>query len=390
MRFLAVVGACLPLISGSPVDISRSDLSVRDIIKYEPLCGVVGSKPNPIVTKSLKCRLVDCRELCSATSNCESYGKSRTQCLLFSSRAAESFRDDASSPFILYDLACPEITSSTAAVLPETTASLTASLTSESGVTMSSDATTLSELPSTPTTELGAETSSESTSATASESSPTTVMASETTTAESTDLDDITSTAVTLTTSVITTSAEAETTTTAEGSTTVAGPSIPTFGILRMENTDGSTLGYVSEDLPLRMYGPQSAALKFHIPALEEGSTSQLDLVHANPGGQDDGLTRLCGVPGFHNQNADLGLTSYHYAFISASVSLQHLREAHHPLSITRSDAVVLRTTLISPWPLNQPFGRLTQIHLKSPQHGSTRTDLPLPQLYLSKNRQNG
>jgi hypothetical protein len=149
-----------------------------------------------------------------------------------------------------------------------------------------------------------------------------TVMASETSTAESTGLDDIISTPVTHTTSVETTSVESQPTTTAEGSTTVISPSIPTFGILRLENLDGSAVGYLSgNDLPLRLSGPKSAALELQIPALEEGSTSQLDLVHANPGGQDNGLTRLCGVQGFHNQNADFASASYQY--VSRSFELE-------------------------------------------------------------------
>ncbi|KAF5565729.1 hypothetical protein FPHYL_4130 [Fusarium phyllophilum] len=129
MRFLAFLSVCLPLISGSPVDTSRSDLSPRVVTSTEqPSCGVVGHKPDPMLTRSRKCRLVDCRELCSVVTGCQSYAESSARCLLFSPPVSEGFQQDPTSLYTLYDLDCSMPMYSTTETLPESTNGATTGL----------------------------------------------------------------------------------------------------------------------------------------------------------------------------------------------------------------------------------------------------------------------
>ncbi|PNP81156.1 hypothetical protein FNYG_05623 [Fusarium nygamai] len=264
MRFLAFVGVCLPLISGSPVDNSRSDLSPRVVTSIEkPSCGVVGYKPDPLLSRSRKCRLVDCRELCSVITGCQSHAESSARCLLFSSPAAEGFQQDSTSPYTVYDLSCSMTTPSTTETLPETTNSANTGV-STSGTEV---ATTSNAQPSstaaTFTTELSTELASASFSTFSEPITATTTGL--TTDAESLSVSvssDVTSTAIAL-------SANTETTTTADATTTTVGEptttssSSPTLYIIRLVNPDESTFGYVSSTLDHnRLYGSRADALE--------------------------------------------------------------------------------------------------------------------------------
>ncbi|KAF5555889.1 hypothetical protein FMEXI_1356 [Fusarium mexicanum] len=284
MRFLTFAGVCLPLISGLPVDISLPELSPRLVTSTEqPSCGVVGHKPDPVLTKSRKCRLVNCRELCSAITGCQSYAESSARCLLFSSPAAEGFQPDSTSPFTLYDLEFSIPTSSTTETPPEATDSATIGLpTSGTEVASTSNA-----QPSSTATTFATDINAESASASLSR--------------------DVTPTAITHTLDTATTSTGDETTTTA-GETTTASLSTPTVYIIRLVNPDESTFGYVSSTIDFnRLSGPREKALEIQISAPEPGATSHLDIVHAETFG---GLTRLCAIQSTHNTNADLGSDS--------------------------------------------------------------------------------
>ncbi|KAG7425477.1 hypothetical protein Forpi1262_v013332 [Fusarium oxysporum f. sp. raphani] len=298
MRSLVFVGVCLPLISGSPVDIPRSDLSPRLVTSIEQAsCGVVGYKPDPILTRSLKCRLVDCQELCSATAGCQSYAQSSARCLLFSSPVAEGFQQDSTSPFTYYDIDCSTPMTSSTETLPEFTDSVTTEL-STSGTEVTA---TSNPLPSSTTATCITEISTELTSAYP-ESASTSVSS------------DITSTAITLRSNTETTTT-GDATTIAAGESTTATSSTPTVYIIRLVNPDESTFGYVSTAPGHnRLSGPKEEALEIRISAPEPGATSQLDFVHAETFG---GLTRLCAVQSTHNANADLGPDSSFYNYLS-------------------------------------------------------------------------
>ncbi|KAJ4050282.1 PAN/Apple domain [Fusarium oxysporum f. sp. vasinfectum] len=298
MRSLVFVGVCLPLISGSPVDIPRSDLSPRLVTSIEQAsCGVVGYKPDPILTRSLKCRLVDCQELCSATAGCQSYAQSSAGCLLFSSPVAEGFQQDSTSPFTYYDIDCSTPMTSSTETLPEFTDSVTTEL-STSGTEVTA---TSNPLPSSTTATCITEISTELTSAYP-ESASTSVSS------------DITSTAITLRSNTETTTT-GDATTIAAGESTTATSSTPTVYIIRLVNPDESTFGYVSTAPGHnRLSGPKEEALEIRISAPEPGATSQLDFVHAETFG---GLTRLCAVQSTHNANADLGPDSSFYNYLS-------------------------------------------------------------------------
>ncbi|KAJ4241125.1 hypothetical protein NW760_001414 [Fusarium oxysporum] len=298
MRSLVFVGVCLPLISGSPVDIPRSDLSPRLVTSIEQAsCGVVGYKPDPILTRSLKCRLVDCQELCSATAGCQSYAQSSARCRLFSSPVAEGFQQDSTSPFTYYDIDCSTPMTSSTETLPEFTDSVTTEL-STSGTEVTA---TSNPLPSSTTATCITEISTELTSAYP-ESASTSVSS------------DITSTAITLRSNTETTTT-GDATTIAAGESTTATSSTPTVYIIRLVNPDESTFGYVSTAPGHnRLSGPKEEALEIRISAPEPGATSQLDFVHAETFG---GLTRLCAVQSTHNANADLGPDSSFYNYLS-------------------------------------------------------------------------
>ncbi|EWY83741.1 hypothetical protein FOYG_13534 [Fusarium oxysporum NRRL 32931] len=247
MRSLVFVGVCLPLISGSPVDIPRSDLSPRLVTSIEQAsCGVVGYKPDPILTRSLKCSLVDCQELCSATAGCQSYAQSSARCLLFSSPVAEGFQQDSTSPFTYYDIDCSTPMTSSTETLPEATDSVTTEL-STSGTEVTA---TSNPLPSSTTATFITEISTELASASISASSGT---ISATTTDLTTDPEsagtsvssDITSTTITLRSNTETTTT-GDATTIAAGESTTATSSTPTVYIIRLVNPDESTFGYVS------------------------------------------------------------------------------------------------------------------------------------------------
>ncbi|KAK2693465.1 hypothetical protein QWA68_007028 [Fusarium oxysporum] len=317
MRSLVFVGVCLRLISGSPVDIPRSDLSPRLVTSIEQAsCGVVGYKPDPILTRSLKCRLVDCRELCSATAGCQSYAQSSARCLLFSSPVAEGFQQDSTSPFTYYDIDCSTPMTSSTETLPETTDSVPTEL-STSGTDVT--ATSKNPLPSSTTdtfiTEISKELASASISASSGTISTTTTdLTTDPESANTSVSSDITSTAITLSSNTETTTT-GDATTMAAGEPTTATSSTPTVYIIRLVNPDESTFGYVSTAPGHnRLSGPKEEALEIRISAPEPGATSQLDFVHAETFG---GLTRLCAVQSTHNANADLGPDSSFYNYLS-------------------------------------------------------------------------
>uniref|UniRef100_A0A0D2Y0C7 Apple domain-containing protein n=1 Tax=Fusarium oxysporum (strain Fo5176) TaxID=660025 RepID=A0A0D2Y0C7_FUSOF len=351
MRSLVFVGVCLPLISGSPVDIPRSDLSPRLVTSIEQAsCGVVGYKPDPILTRSLKCRLVDCQELCSATAGCQSYAQSSARCLLFSSPVAEGFQQDSTSPFTYYDIDCSTPMTSSTETLPETTDSVTTEL-STSGTEVTA---TSNPLPSSTTATFITEISTELASASILASSGT---ISTTTTDLTTDPEsasasvssDITSTAITLSSNTETTTT-GDVTTVAAGEPTTATSSTPTVYIIRLVNPDESTFGYVSTAPGHnRLSGPKEEALEIRISAPEPGATSQLDFVHAETFG---GFTRLCAVQSTHNANADLGPDSSFYNYLSTCTPT--LQPIFTTLGRTGLNFIDIR------WQLNQLFGSLT------------------------------
>ncbi|KAF5587275.1 hypothetical protein FPANT_6955 [Fusarium pseudoanthophilum] len=306
MRFLAFVVVCLPLISGSPVDNSRSDLSPRVVTSIEkPSCGVIGNKPEPFLTRSRKCRLVDCRELCSVITGCQSYADSKARCLLFPSPVAEGFQQDLTSPYTLYDLDCSKITSSAIETQPEATNSANIGL-STSGIEV---ATTSNAQPSstaaTFTTELSTKITSASTSTFIEPITATTTgLTKDAESASASVSSDATSTSI-IPSSNTETTTKGEATTTTAGEPTTTSSSTPTVYIIRLVNPDESTFGYVSSTLDHnRLYGSREDALEIQISAPEPGATSQLDFVHAEVFG---GLTRLCAVQSTHNTNPDLG-----------------------------------------------------------------------------------
>ncbi|KAF5646400.1 uncharacterized protein FTJAE_2099 [Fusarium tjaetaba] len=330
MRFLVFVGVCLPLISGSPVDNSHSHLSPRVITSIEkPSCGVLGYKTDSFLTRTRKCRLVDCRELCSVITGCQSYAESSARCLLFSSPVAEGFQQDPESPYTLYDLGCSISLSSTPEIRPEATSSATTGLsTSGTDVTATSDAQP-SSTAATFTTELSTELPSASTSPFSEPITATTTgLTTEAENASASVSSDVTSTAIAL-------SANTETTTTADATTTTVdepattSSSTPTLYIIRLVNPDESTFGYVSSALDHnRLYGSKEDALEIQISPPEPGATSQLDFVHAEVFG---GLTRLCAVQSTHNTNPDLGPDSSFYNSLSACTPTGPLTVAGPP-----------------------------------------------------------
>ncbi|KAF5990525.1 hypothetical protein FBULB1_2 [Fusarium bulbicola] len=309
MRFLAFAGICLPLISGSSVDVSLPELSPRLVTSTEqPSCGLVGHKPDPILTRSRKCRLVDCRELCSVITGCQSYAESSARCLLFSSPVAEGFQQDSTSTFTLYDLDCSITTSSATEHPPEATNSATTELsTSDTEVAATSNKQP-SSTAATFATEISIESASVSTSifsepVTATTTDPTTDAESASASVSSV----VTSTAIALSSNTLTTTT-GDATTTTTGETTTASLSTPTVYIIRLVNPDESTFGYVSPTIDFnRLSGSREKALEIQISAPEPGATSHLDIVHAETFG---GLTRLCAVQSTHNTNADLGSDS--------------------------------------------------------------------------------
>ncbi|KAF4495358.1 hypothetical protein FAGAP_8502 [Fusarium agapanthi] len=308
MRFLAFAGVCLPLISGSPVDISLPELSPRLVTSTEQSsCGVVGHKPDPILTRSRTCRLVDCRELFSVITGCKSYAESNARCLLFSSPVAERFQQDSTSPFTLYDLDCSITTSSATETLPEATNSATTELsTSGTEVAATSNAQP-SSTAATFATELSTELSSASTSTFSEPIAVTTIdPRTDAESASASVSSDVTSTVIAISSNTATTTGD-ETTMTA-GETTTASLSTPTVYIIRLVNPDEFTFGYVSSTIDFnRLSGPREKALEIQISAPEPGATSRLDIVHAETFG---GLTRLCAIQSTHNTNADLGSDS--------------------------------------------------------------------------------
>ncbi|KAF5596437.1 hydrophobin [Fusarium subglutinans] len=316
MRFLAFTGVCLPLISGSPVDISLPELSPRLVTTTEQLsCGVVGHKPDSILTRSRKCRLVDYQELCSAITGCKSYAESSAKCLLFSSPVAEGFQQDSTSPYTLYDLECSMPTSSATETPPEATNSATTRLSTSGTEAAATSNAQPSSTAATFTTELSTELASASTSTFSEPITATTT--DHTTYAESASASvssDVTSTAIALGSNTGTTITGDETTTTA-GGTTTASLSTPTVYIIRLVNPDESTFGFVSSTIDFnRLSGLREKALEIQISAPEPDATSHLDIVHAETFG---GLTRLCAVQSTHNTNADLGSDSSFFNYLS-------------------------------------------------------------------------
>ncbi|RBR09199.1 hypothetical protein FVER53590_08758 [Fusarium verticillioides] len=316
MRFLAFVGVCLPLISGSPVDTSRSGLFPRIVTGIEkPSCGVLGYKPDPFLTRTRKCRLVDCRELCSVITGCQSYAESNARCLLFSSSVAEGSQQDSTSPYILYDLGCSMTTSSTTETLPEATISARTGLSTSGTEAATTSNAQPSSTAATFTTEL-------STGLAFSSSSLSSEPITATTTGLTTDevsasvsvSSDATSTAIIPGSNTETTPTGDATTTTA-GEPTTTGSSTPTVYVIRLVNPDESTFGYVSSAVDHnRKYGSKEDALEIQISPPEPGATSQIEIVHAELFG---GLTRLCAVQSTHNTNPDLGPDSSFYNYLS-------------------------------------------------------------------------
>ncbi|KAL9562499.1 hypothetical protein ACKAV7_013582 [Fusarium commune] len=289
----------------------------------QPSCGVVGHRPDSILTRSRKCRLVDYRELYSVTTGCQSYAESSVRCLLFSSPVAEGFQQDSTSQFTYYDLDCSTPMTSSTETLPETTDSVTTGLsTSGAEVTATSNTQSLSAT-ATFTTDMSTELASASTSAFSETiATTTTYLTTDAESASTSVSSDIASTAITLSPNTETTTTGDETTTTT-GETTTASLSTPTVYIIRLVNPDESTFGYVSTTSDHnRLSGPREKALEIQISAPEPGATSQLDFVHAETFGD---LTRLCAIQSTHSANADLGPDSSFHNYLSTCTSTRSL-----------------------------------------------------------------
>ncbi|KAF5694337.1 hypothetical protein FDENT_1203 [Fusarium denticulatum] len=273
----------------------RFDLSPRVVTSIEkPSCGVVGYKPGPLLTRSRKCRLVDCWELCSVITGRQSYSESSARCLLLSSPAAEGSQQVSTSPYTLYDFGYSMTTSSTTEPLPEATNSANTGLsTSGTEVAATSDAQP-SSTAATFTTELSRELASASTSLFSEPITATTTgLTTDAESASASVSSDATSTAIIPSSNTeMTTTGEATTTT--AGEPTTASSSVPTGYVIRMVNPDEFTFGYVSNSLDHnRSYGSRKDALEIQISAPEPGATSQLDFVHAEIFGHQNSYNSL-------------------------------------------------------------------------------------------------
>ncbi|KAH6898068.1 hypothetical protein B0T10DRAFT_543103 [Thelonectria olida] len=137
MHFLTALAVALPLVSSLPADSSTSStgslqlnpplssLQTRVFVE-EPLCGLVGHdlhNPDSFLTKSFRCVVGDCADLCDSKPECKSYAVSSLGCALYAARVEGNFEENEDSHTTFYDKNCGATSSTSATGVIETSSS---------------------------------------------------------------------------------------------------------------------------------------------------------------------------------------------------------------------------------------------------------------------------
>ncbi|KAF2671849.1 hypothetical protein BT63DRAFT_181504 [Microthyrium microscopicum] len=141
-----VLSSTLSTITSASSSLSRSS-TASSSVPSALSCGLVGydkNSPESFTdsTSAAYHTLSGCVGLCKATSGCQSIALSSSICYLYKTPVAGNFKEDASSPYKFYDLACSGATSSSI-VFSSTSSSTMPSSSSSSFVSTSTSSSTI-------------------------------------------------------------------------------------------------------------------------------------------------------------------------------------------------------------------------------------------------------